>query len=258
MLEGREIIARPKGVARIKRRIAEQLSEHRPITRTIRANLLAGILTVIPLLVVWIVLDFVFSILFAVGSPVVSGLTMFFSDRFSDADPIITNPAFQWVVAIICALLLLYVIGSIASRVVGKKVIELIETLIARIPFVQTVYSASKKLIVMLQQKPEDAARVVWINYPHPGLKTIGLVTRVFEDARTGEELAAVYVPTAFNPTAGFLQIVAMNTLVPTSMTMDQAMTMLVSGGAVGPDQLSIAPIAPMSRTPAPRLAAGE
>jgi uncharacterized membrane protein len=231
------------------------LSEHRLTSRTIRANLIAGVLTVIPLLVVWIVLDFVFAVLFAVGSPVASGFTMFITDRFPTADPILTNSVFQWVVAIICALLLLYTIGSIASRMIGKKVISLMETLIARIPFVQTVYSASKKLIVMLQQKPGEAARVVWIDYPHPGLKTIGLVTRVFTDARTGEELAAVYVPTAFNPTCGFLQIVALSSLLPASLSVEQATTMLVSGGAMGPDGLSIAP---KGRTPAPRLAAGE
>jgi len=231
------------------------LSEHKLTSRTIRANLIAGVLTVIPLLVVWIVLDFVFAILFAVGSPVATGFTMFITDRFPSADPILTNSVLQWLVAIICALLLLYTIGSIASRVIGKKVIDWIETLIARIPFVQTVYSASKKLIFMLQQKPGDVARIVWIDYPHPGMKTIGLVTRVFDDANTGVELAAVYVPTAFNPTAGFMQIVPMSSLLPTSMTMDQAMTMIVSGGAVGPEELSIAP---KSRNPAPRLAAGE
>ena len=231
------------------------MSEHRLTTRTIRAKLIAGVLTVIPLLVVWIVLDFVFAVLFAVGSPVSAGFIMFVTDRFPTAAPILTNPIFQWVVAIVCALLLLYTIGSIASRVVGKKVIELIETLIARIPFVQTVYSASKKLITMLQQKPGDTARIVLIDYPHPGMKTIGLVTRVFPDSRTGEELAAVYVPTAFNPTAGFLQLVPMSSLLPTSLTMDQAMTMIVSGGAMGPEELSIAP---KGRNPTPRLAAGE
>jgi uncharacterized membrane protein len=216
--------------------------------------LLAGVLTVIPLLVVWIVLDFVFSILFSVGSPVAAAFIMFITDHFPTANPILTNPVLQWLVAIICALLLLYAIGSITSRVIGKKVISSMETLIARIPFVQTIYSASKKLMVMLQQKPDQPERIVLIDYPHPGMKTIGLVTRIFRDSRTGEELAAVYVPTAFNPTAGFMQIVPLSSLLPTSMTMDQAMTMIVSAGAMGPEELSIA----KQRTPGPRLAAGE
>ena len=232
------------------------MSEHKRTSLTIRAKLIAGVLTVIPLVVVWIVLDFVFSVLFAVGSPVAGGFIMFVTDRFPAATPILTNSVLQWLVAIACALLLLYTIGSIASRVIGKKVIELMETLIARIPFVQTVYSGSKKLLLMLHQKPDQSARVVLIDYPHPGLKTVGLVTRVFNDATTGQELAAVYVPTAFNPTAGFMQIVPMSSLLLTSMTMDQAMTMIVSAGAIGPDDLSIAPN--KGRISAPRLAARE
>src|ERR1700742_784146 len=109
------------------------VSEPKRTTLTIRAKLIAGVLTVIPLLVVWIVLDFVFSILFAVGSPVAVGFIMFITDHYPTADPFLTNPVFQWLVAVVCALGLLYTIGSIASRVIGKKVIELIETLIARI-----------------------------------------------------------------------------------------------------------------------------
>ena len=115
----------------------------------------------------------------------------------------------------------------------------------------QTIYSASKKLLLMLQQKPDQAARIVLIDYPHPGMKTIGLVTRVFPDSTTGQELAAVYVPTAFNPDRGVPpdrpdELAAC----PHRMTMDQAMTMIVSAGAMGPEQLSIAP---KGRTPAPR-----
>jgi uncharacterized membrane protein len=148
---------------------------------------------------------------------------MFITDHFPTADPILTNPIFQWIVAIVCALLLLYTIGSIASRVIGKKVIELMETLIGRIPFVQTIYSASKKLIVMLQQKPDEAARIVLIDYPHPGMKTIGLVTRV-SDSRPARNSPRSMRPRSIPPNYA---IVPMSSLLPTSMTMDQAMTMI-------------------------------
>jgi len=219
-------------------------------TRTIRSNLIAGVLTVIPLLVVWLVLDFIFSLLFAVGSPVEEGLTMFIMDRLPRAAPLLDNTLFQWFVAIIIAVLLLYTIGAIASRMIGKRLIAAFEGLIARIPVVETVYSASKKLIGILEQKPEGAARVVLIEFPHPGMKAIGLVMRVFNDAATGEELAAVYVPTTPNPTSGYLEIVAVKALVPTSMTMDQAMTMIVSGGAVTPESFSVAAARVQAKSP--------
>ena len=82
------------------------MSERKRTTRTIRANLIAGVLTVIPLVVVWLVLAFVFSFLFAVGSPVATGFTMFITDRYPTAAPLLTDPIFQWLVAIIAALLL--------------------------------------------------------------------------------------------------------------------------------------------------------
>jgi len=221
------------------------LSDLKLTSRTIRSNLIAGVFTVIPLLVVWLVLDFVFGFLSAVGSPVAAGVTMFITDRMPNAAPILNDALFQWLVAIVMALLLLYTIGAIASRVVGKKVLGAVEGLIARIPVVETVYSASKKLVNVLQQKPDGAARVVLIEFPHPGMKAIGLVMRRFTDAVTGEELAAVFVPTTPNPTSGYLEIVPLRALVPTTMTMDQAMTMIVSGGAVAPENLSIVPVPP-------------
>jgi uncharacterized membrane protein len=212
----------------------------RGLMRTIRANLIAGVLTLIPLLVVWIVLDFVFAFLFQVGSPFAGALNRFLAERMPEAVPILNNEFVQWCVAIVVALLLLYTIGAIASRVIGMRLIAAMESLIARIPLVQSVYSASKKLLGILQQKPGGGARVVLIDFPQNGQKTIGLVMQTFTDALSGEELAAVYVPTALNPTAGFLEIVPMASLVQTPLTMDQAMTMIVSGGAVVPEQFSI------------------
>jgi len=219
------------------------LTDLKRTTRTIPSNLIAGILTIIPLIVVWLVLNFIFSFLFAVGSPFEEGVSMFIMDRLPRAAPLLDNVLLHWFVAVIMALLLLYSVGAIASRMVGKRLIAGFEGLIARIPVVETVYSASKKLINILQQKPDGSARVVLLEFPTPGMRAIGLVMRVFNDAVTGEELAAVYVPTTPNPTSGYLEIVPVRSLVPTTMSMDQAMTMIVSGGAVAPASLSIAPV---------------
>ena len=138
------------------------------------------------------------------------------------------------------ALLALYSIGAIASRVIGVRLIGYFEGLIERIPFVQTIYSATKKLVTVLQQKPDGTARVVLIEFPHAGMRAIGLVMRVMKDSVTGEDLAAVYVPTTPNPTSGYLEIVAVKDMVPTDMTMDQAMTMIISGGAISPSSMTM------------------
>ncbi len=209
----------------------------------LKANLIAGVLTIIPILVVWLVLSFVFEVLFRVGAPMERALIDAVTRVIPSAEPILTNPFFEWFVAITVALLAIYAIGAAASHVVGDRLIALFESLIDRIPGVQTVYSASKKLIGVLQQKPGGgAARIVLFDFPYPGVKVIGLVMRTFTDANTGEEIAIVYVPTTPNPTSGYLEMVPVTKLVPTDMTMEDAMTMIVSGGAITPDNFSLSP----------------
>ena len=221
------------------------MAERRSFGKSVQSSLIAGVLTLIPLIVVWFVLDFIFAFLSAAGSPVASGLSMFLEDRMPGAVPLFENHVFRWLVAVAMALILIYIVGYIASQMAGKKVIAAFEGLLARIPVVETVYSASKKLVNVLQQSPGDGARVVLVDFPHPGIKAIGLVMRTFTDSATGEQLASVFVPTTPNPTGGYLCIVPLKRLVPTSMSMDQAMTMIVSGGTVAPEHFSTAPPQP-------------
>jgi uncharacterized membrane protein len=79
---------------------------------------------------------------------------------------------------------------------------------------------------------------VVLIEFPSPEMKTVGFVTRTMVDTNTGQELAAVYVPTTPNPTSGYLEIVPIEKLVSTSWSIDEAMSFIISGGAVAPDSV--------------------
>lgn len=203
-------------------------------------NLLAGLLTITPIVVVWVVFDFFLSLLSRAGEPLALEVTGFLDSSYPALSPWLADPRIRAAIAIAIAVLVLYMIGAIASRVIGVKLIGYFERLIERIPFVQTIYSATKKLVTVLQQKPDGAARVVLIEFPHAGMRAIGLVMRVMPDAKTGEELAAVYVPTTPNPTSGYLEIVPVTNLIPTDMTMEQAMTMIISGGAISPETLTM------------------
>ena len=208
----------------------------------LQANLFAGILTIIPIVVVWIVFQFLLSVLEQAGHPMAAALVDTIDANLPAAKPWLADPTVQFIIAVIVALFVLYVIGAVATQVIGARIIALFEKLIARIPIVESVYSAAKKLVGVVRQKPEGTAGVVLIEFPHPGLKAVGLVMRTFKDATTGKQLAAVFVPTSPNPTSGYLNIVEVDKLVPTDMTMDQAMSMVISGGATAPDHISIAP----------------
>ncbi len=229
-----------KGAAVSKGKV---LSEKKHSGLHLRTNLIAGVLTMIPILIVWLVLTVVLEVLFRVGTPVERALTDAITRIVPSAEPILTNPLFEWFVAVVVALLLIYTIGAAASHVVGNRLLVFFERLIDRIPVVQTLYSASKKLLGLLQQPPGGgAARIVLFDFPYPGVKVIGLVMRTFTDSNTGEEIAIVYVPTTPNPTSGYLEMAPVKNLVATNMTLEDAITMIVSGGAITPKDFSLSP----------------
>ncbi|MBN9566195.1 MAG: DUF502 domain-containing protein [Alphaproteobacteria bacterium] len=209
----------------------------------IQGTLLAGFLTILPLVVVWIVFDFLLSWLSRAGLPIATGLTGFADRHFPVLSPWAHNPLVQSAVAVVVVLLVLYLIGAVASRVVGLRLINFYERLIARIPLVQSIYSATKQSIAALQQRPGEGSRVVLMNFPYPGALAIGFLMRTFRDTTTDRLLAAVYVPTAPIPTSGYLEIVPVEQLIATDLTMDQAMTMVLSGGATAPDTISTSPM---------------
>jgi uncharacterized membrane protein len=86
--------------------------------------------------------------------------------------------------------------------------------------------------------KKESSQRVVLVDFPLVGQKSIGFLTRVLTDETTGELLAAVLVPNAINPTSAFLQILPLARVTETSLNMEQAMSMIMTGGAVGPETI--------------------
>ena len=137
-------------------------------------------------------------------------------------------------------MLALYGIGRLTTVVVGRRVMGFFEAVLAKIPLVNVIYGAVKKLVTVLQEKPGGGLqRVVLIDFPSPEMKTVGLVTRVLKDTNTGRDLAAVYVPTTPNPTSGYLEIVPLERVTSTEWTLDEAMAFIMSGGAVAPDTMN-------------------
>jgi uncharacterized membrane protein len=204
--------------------------------------IITGILTVIPLLLTWVVFSFLFTQLSQIGTPVVQVLANLFKDSFPSLGEwiiILDNPIFLSIIAVIFTLFALYLLGWLSTIVIGKYILMGIESLLNRVPLVKTIYGSSKKLLAALQQKPGDTQRVVFIEFPSPQMKTVGFVTQTMIDEDTGQKLAAVYVPTTPNPTSGYLEIVPVDKLVSTDWTMDEAMTFIISGGAVAPERMN-------------------
>ncbi len=192
-----------------------------------------------PIWVTWLIFAFLLELLTNLGAPLVN----WFSTRIRPYAPSLSewlvNPWFQSVVAVILILAALYVLGWLATKIIGRRLIALFDALMDRIPLVHTIYGSVKTFIAALQQKPDGVQRVVLIDFPSPEMKTVGFVTRTLVDDDTGKELAVVYVPTTPNPTSGYLEIVPLDKVTSTNWTMDEAMTFIISGGAVAPESMN-------------------
>ncbi len=201
--------------------------------------LVTGVLTVIPLLVTWIIFKFIFDRLSAVGAPWIRAITKGLLSESHWLVQLLTHPLFHDILAALITLFGLYLLGWIATRMIGQRAFYLLEMVVNRLPFIKTVYGASKKLIATFQHEPgKMAQRVVLIPFPTPEMKTVGLLMNILQDVETGEKLAAVYVPTTPNPTSGYLEIVPFSKVIYTDWALDEAMTFVVSGGAIAPTQI--------------------
>ncbi len=215
-------------------------------THQTRRIFLAGLLTVIPLWVTWLVIAFLFRTVSAAGEPLVYWIAALSEERLPAVNAVLISPIFTNILSFLLVVACIYGLGLLTTFVAGRKLGEIFESFLHRLPFVKHVYRSVKKLTTVLQEKPAgDVQRVVLIDFPSPEMKTVGLVTRVFDDANSGLKLAAVYVPTTPNPTSGYLEIVPVERLTPTGWTMDEAMNFIVSGGAVAPKDIVFDRISP-------------
>lgn len=200
--------------------------------RSLQSNILAGVLTVGPLFVTWLIFSFLFDTLAKAGLPLVRLFATVFPEAW------LSQPWMQSGLAIALTLVLLYVVGRLTSLVIGRQAFNLFEALLERLPFVAKVYTSVRQLLDTMTAKKENSQRVVLVDFPIAGQKSIGFLTRTLSDAVTGEPLAAVLLPNAINPTSAFLQVLPMSRVTETSLTTEQAMTMLMTGGAVGPETI--------------------
>jgi uncharacterized membrane protein len=206
----------------------------------IQQNLIAGVLTILPLAAVWFVLKLIFDALSYFGSP----WAAWTAENVGPLMPgplarILTSEFFLYATGTAFALLVLYLVGALATRVVGQQILGGFETLLTKVPFVHMIYSSTKKVITALQPKAENVQRVVLIDFPNSDMRAIGFAMRTFTETTTGQELTAVFVPTAPNPTSGYLEIVPTDRVIAVDLTPDQAMAMIISGGVVGPDRIT-------------------
>jgi uncharacterized membrane protein len=209
---------------------------------TLQRLFLTGLLTLLPIWLTWVVVKFVFVLLSDISRPLIGPALQNLASHDPRSLAWLTEPWVQNALALLATVVVILLSGVMARRVVGQRMLRWFESLIQRIPLANTIYGSARQLLDILQTKPDGTQRVVLVDFPHAGMKSIGFVTRVIKEQGTGRELAAVYVPTTPNPTGGYLEIVPVEKITPTDWTVDQAMSFIISGGAVAPDTIPFSP----------------
>ncbi len=203
----------------------------RPL-RSLQRNILAGIITIGPLFVTYLIFSFLLGTLAKAGLPVVQLFATIFPREW------LSRPLLQSGLAVVLTLVVLWVVGRVSSLVIGRQAFQLFEAILERLPVVAKIYTSVRQLLDSMMAKKESSQRVVLVDFPIPGQKSIGFLTRTMTDSTTGEALAAVLLPNAINPTSAFLQILPIGRVTDTDLSMEQAMSMIMTGGAVGPESI--------------------
>jgi uncharacterized membrane protein len=149
----------------------------------------------------------------------------------------------------------LTLVGFLAAGLAGRTLVHIGERLLSRMPIVRSVYGTLKQIFeTVLAQSSRSFREVVLIEYPRRGIGAIAFVTgptRGEVQARSGEELVNVFLPTTPNPTSGFLLFVPKSDLVHLDMTIEEGIKLVISGGIVAPkSQLDVLADAAKGMTP--------
>ena len=140
---------------------------------------------------------------------------------------------------VVLSLLILLLTGLVAANLFGRKLVELWEQLLSRIPLVRSVYSAVKQLVeTMFADNGNSFRKVVLVEFPRRGIWTLAFLTNdeqgVVQQA-TGREVISVYVPTTPNPTGGYFVLVPVEDVREIDLSVDEGLKLLLSMGAVNP-----------------------
>jgi len=138
--------------------------------------------------------------------------------------------------------ILLTTIGMLTAGFLGRFLIKIWEGILAKLPVIRSVYGAVKQILeTVLAQQSQAFREAVLVEYPRRGIWAIAFITGRTEGEvqnLTEEECINIFLPTTPNPTSGFLLFVPKKELVPLSMSVEEAVKMVISGGIVTPPDL--------------------
>lgn len=140
---------------------------------------------------------------------------------------------------VVLTLLVLFLSGVFAANMIGQRLVHLGEGVLARIPFVKTIYNSVKQVSDTLFSTQGQAFRkALLVRFPHSEAWTVALLTGA-PSGEVAEKLSgdwiSVYVPTTPNPTSGYFLIVPRSDVIELELSVDEALKYVISMGVASP-----------------------
>ena len=140
---------------------------------------------------------------------------------------------------ILMSVVLITLIGFLSLSFIGRKLLNVFDNILKKIPILRTIYSAIVQMTETFTKSDNKKKNVVLVEYPRKGSWAVGFATR----DNTGEisnkiqqKLINVFIPTTPNPTSGFLLMFPKEDVIYLDLTFEEASKFIVSAGTSNPD----------------------
>jgi uncharacterized membrane protein len=205
--------------------IARRSENKRSVGRWIRTRLLVGFMVAFPLVVTIFFARFIFGLMDKWFRPI--------SERIV-GEPLVG-------VGLVVSLLLLLLVGVVSTNVLGGRLLSYFEKKISGLPLLSPIYQGARQITEAIQiHETAEFQRVVLLPFPNQNVRSLGFVTRDFQDATAfgTEPTALVFVPTTPNPTSGYLVVAKQKDLTSLDISVEEGVKLVISGGLLTPTKL--------------------
>jgi len=142
-------------------------------------------------------------------------------------------------VEIVISVVLITLIGWLSLSFFGRKILNLFNNILNKIPILRTIYSALGQMTATFTKSDKNKKNVVLVEYPRRGSWAVGFATKENEgeiSIKTQKKLVNVFVPTTPNPTSGFLLMFPKDEVIYLDLTFEEASKFIVSAGTSNPN----------------------
>lgn len=204
------------------------------ITQKIKKIFIAGILALLPIVITVYLLYFLYNLVISKASPIVKKIAHQYNYDFSEY-------VFQ-IATLILILLIIFIIGVFTRMYLGKLFIKMLDKIMTHIPIARSIYNATKQVVDSFGNTSGSSfSKVVLVEFPRRDMWMIAFLVRdslpVMQDISTKEASVNVFIPTAPNPTSGFVAVVPKKDIRELDITVEEGIKFVLSVGIINFDK---------------------